>query len=53
MEGDTIVTTTFYENGSAGSAAFKSVDVDEGKAVTSIESYIREHADAQVRRRGR
>ena len=47
VEGDTIVTTTFYENGSAGSAAFKSVDVDEGKAVTSIESYIRDHADAQ------
>ena len=47
VEGDTIVTTTFYENGSAGSAAFKSVDVDEGKAVTSIESYIREHADAK------
>ncbi|HAR2050580.1 TPA: VaFE repeat-containing surface-anchored protein [Enterococcus faecium] len=47
VEGDTIVTTTFYENGSAGSAAFKSVDVDEGKAVTSIESYIRDHADVQ------
>lgn len=47
VEGDTIVTSTFYENGSAGSAAFKSVDVDEGKAVTSIESYIRDHADAQ------
>ena len=47
VEGDTIVTTTFYENGSAGSAAFKSVDVDEGKAVTSVESYIRDHADAQ------
>ena len=47
VEGDTIVTSTFYENGSAGSAAFKSVDVDEGKAVTSVESYIRNHADAQ------
>ena len=47
VEGDTIVTTTFYENGSAGSAAFKSVDVDEGKAVTSVEGYIRDHADAQ------
>ena len=47
VEGDTIVTSTFYENGSAGSAAFKSVDVDEGKAVTSVESYIRDHADAQ------
>ena len=47
VEGDTIVTSTVYENGSAGSAAFKSVDVDEGKAVTSVESYIRDHADAQ------
>ena len=47
VEGDTIVTSTFYENGSAGSAAFKSVDVDEGKAVTSVENYIRDHADAQ------
>ena len=47
VEGDTIVTSAFYENGSAGSAAFKSVDVDEGKAVTSVESYIRDHADAQ------
>lgn len=47
VEGDTIVTSTFYENGTVGSAAFKSVDVDEGKAVTSIESYIRDHANAQ------
>ena len=47
VEGDTIVTTTFYENGSAGSAALQPVEVDEGKAVTSIESYIRDHADAQ------
>jgi hypothetical protein len=47
VEGDTIVTSTFYENGSAGSAAFKSVDVDEGKAVTSVERYICDHADAQ------
>ena len=47
VEGDTIVTSTFYENGSVGSAALKSVDVDEGKAVTSVESYIRDHADAQ------
>ena len=47
VEGDTIVTSTFYENGSVGSAALKSVVVDEGKAVTSVESYIRDHADAQ------
>ena len=47
VKGDTIVTSTFYENGSAGSAAFKSVDVDEGKAATSVERYIRDHADAQ------
>ena len=47
VEGDTIVTSTFYENGTVGSAAFKSVDVDEGKAFTSVESYIRDHADAQ------
>ena len=47
VEGDTIVTSTFYENGTVGSAAFKSADVDEGKAVTSVESYIRDHADAQ------
>ena len=47
VEGDTIVTSTFYENGTVGSAALKPIEVDEGKAVTSIESYIRDHADAQ------
>ena len=47
VEGDTIVTTTFYENGSVGSAALQPVEVDEGKAVTSIESYIRDHADTK------
>jgi hypothetical protein len=47
VEGDTIVTSTFYENGSAGSASLKAVEVDEGKAVKSVESYIRSHADAQ------
>ena len=47
VEGDTIVTSTFYENGSVGSAALQPVEVDEGKAVTSIESYIRDHADAK------
>ena len=47
VEGDTIVTSTFYENGSVGSAALQPVEVDEGKAVTSIESYIRNHADAK------
>ena len=47
VEGDTIVTTTFYENGTVGSAALNPVDVDEGKAVTSVESYVRDHADAK------
>ena len=47
VEGDTIVTSTFYENGTVGSAALQPVEVDEGKAVTSIESYIRDHADAK------
>ena len=47
VEGDTIVTSTFYENGSAGSAALQPVEVDEGKAVTSVEGYIRAHADAK------
>ena len=47
VEGDTIVTSTFYENGTVGSAALKPVEVDEGKAVTSVEGYIRDHADAQ------
>ena len=47
VEGDTIVTSTFYENGSVGSAALQPVEVDEGKAVTSVEGYIRDHADAK------
>ena len=47
VDGDTIVTSTFYANGTPGSAPFKAVDVDEGKAFTSIEGFIREHADAQ------
>lgn len=47
VEGDTIVTSTFYENGSVGSAALQPVEVDEGKAVTSVEGYIRAHADAK------
>ena len=47
VEGDTIVTSTFYENDSAGSASLKAVEVDEGKAIKSVESYIRSHADAQ------
>ena len=47
VEGDTIVTSTFYANGTPGSAPFKAVDVNEGKAFTSVEGFIREHADAQ------
>ena len=47
VEGDTIVTSTFYENGSVGSAALQPVEVDAGKAVTSVEGYIRAHADAK------
>ena len=47
VKGDTIVTSTFYENGSVGSAALQPVEVDEGKAVTSVEGYIRAHADAK------
>ena len=47
VEGDTIVTSTFYANGTPGSAPFKAVDVDEGKAFASVEDFIREHADAQ------
>ena len=45
VNGDTIATATFYENGSAGSAALMSADVDEGKSVKDVESYIRDHAD--------
>ena len=45
VEGDTIVTSTFYENGSVGSAALKPVEVDEGKAVKSVEDYIRKNAN--------
>ena len=47
VEGDTIVTTTFYQNGSLGSAPLKAADVDEGKAVKSVEDYIRKNADAK------
>lgn len=47
VEGDTIVTSTFYENGSVGSAPLKAADVDEGKAVKSVEDYIRKNADAK------
>lgn len=47
VEGDTIVTSTFYQNGTVGSAALKPVDVDEGKSVTSVEDYVRDHADPQ------
>ena len=47
VEGDTIVTSTFYENGSTGSASLKAVEVDEGKAVKSVESYVKGHADAK------
>ena len=45
VEGDTIVTSTFYENGSVGSAALKPVEVDEGKSVKSVEDYIRKNAN--------
>lgn len=31
VEGDTIVTSTFYENGSTGSASLKAVEVDEAR----------------------
>ena len=47
VEGDTIVTSTFYENGSTGSASLKAVEVDEDKAVKSVESYVKGHADAK------
>ena len=47
VEGDTIVTSTFYQNGSLGSAPLKAADVDEGKAVKSVEDYIRKNADAK------
>ena len=47
VEGDTLVTSTFYQNGSVGSAALKSVEVDEGKTSASVEDYIRTHADVQ------
>ena len=47
VEGDTVVTSTFYQNGSLGSAPLKAADVDEGKAVKSVEDYIRKNADAK------
>ena len=47
VEGDTVVTSTFYQNGSLGSAPLKAADVDEGKAAKSVEDYIRKNADAK------
>ena len=47
VEGDTIVNSTFYQNGTVGSAALKPVDVDGGKSVASVEDYVRDHADPQ------
>lgn len=45
---DVSVTTSFYENGSLGSAALVPVTVDEDVAPswTSVEDYVRAHADA-------
>lgn len=45
VEGDTIVTSIFYQNGTVGSAALKPVDVDEGKSVVSVEDHVLGHAD--------
>ena len=47
VEGNTIVNSTFYQNGTVGSAALKPVDVDGGKSVASVEDYVRDHADPQ------
>ena len=47
VNGDVSVTCAFNENGTAGSSALKPVTVDEQSTNTSIEQYIRDHADAQ------
>ena len=47
VTGDSTVTGTFYENGSAGSDTLKAVNVDEGKSVKDVESYVRKNADPQ------
>ena len=46
---DVTVTATFYENGSAGSAAMEPVGVKEQRSdsITSVEQYIRENMDPQ------
>ena len=49
VNGDVTVTATFYENGSAGSAAMEAVEVGKQRSgsVTSVEQYVRENADPQ------
>ena len=49
VSGDVTVTATFYENGSAGSAAMEPVGVKEQRSdsITSVEQYIRENMDPQ------
>ena len=47
VNGDVSVTCAFNENGTAGSDALKPVTVDEQSTNTSVEQYIRDHADPQ------
>ena len=47
VNGDVSVTCAFNENGTAGSDALKPVTVDEQSTNTSVEQYIRDHADSQ------
>ena len=45
VNGDSTVYATFNENGSVSADALKPVDVDEQKAITSVEEYVKDHAD--------
>lgn len=48
---DVLVSATFYENGSAGSAALDAVEVEKG-AYQSVEEYVKKHADAEYTGKG-
>lgn len=45
VNGDSTVYAAFNENGSVSADALKAVGVDEQKAITSVEEYVRDHAD--------
>ena len=45
VNGNSTVYATFNENGAVSANALKAVDVNEQKTVTSVEGYIKDHAD--------